>query len=322
MSRPPSGGPRDMKKAQFRFPRRIVDGIILLDKPKGLTSNEALQKVRNLFKAEKAGHTGALDPLATGVLPICLGEATKVAGLLLGNDKAYETVAALGTTTDTDDAEGQVLLSRPVEDYSDERIRQVLQSFIGDIQQVPPIYSALKQGGEPLYVKARRGETPELPARPVHIRSITLLNRSKDAISLSVVCGSGTYIRSLVRDIGEQLGCGAHVAELRRTWVQPFEGSRLWTLDALRELAEQGLDALDALLMPVETGLSCLPSVLLDSDQARRVGMGQKIQLPKPAAAEALVQLIDEAGRCLGLASLDDEGRLKVQRLFRWASVC
>ena len=300
-----------MKKTQFRFPRRTVDGILLLDKPGGLTSNEALQKVRNLFKAEKAGHTGALDPLATGVLPICLGEATKVAGLLLGNDKAYETVAALGSTTDTDDADGQTLLSRQVDDYSDERIQQVLSAFIGDIQQVPPIYSALKQGGEPLYVKARRGETLDLPARPVHIRSITLLDRT-----------TGTYIRSLVRDIGEQLGCGAHVASLRRTWVQPFEGSRLWTLDELRELAEQGLEALDAQLMPVETGLSSLPKVHLDADQARRIGMGQKIQLPKPEAAESMVQLSDQAGRCLGLATMDEEGRLKVQRLFRWASVC
>ena len=311
-----------MKKTQFRFPRRTVDGILLLDKPGGLTSNEALQKVRNLFKAEKAGHTGALDPLATGVLPICLGEATKVAGLLLGNDKAYETVAALGSTTDTDDADGQTLLSRQVDDYSDERIQQVLSAFIGDIQQVPPIYSALKQGGEPLYVKARRGETLDLPARPVHIRSITLLDRTTSTLRLSVVCGSGTYIRSLVRDIGEQLGCGAHVASLRRTWVQPFEGLRLWTLDELRELAEQGLEALDAQLMPVETGLSSLPKVHLDADQARRIGMGQKIQLPKPEAAESLVQLSDQAGRCLGLATMDEEGRLKVQRLFRWASVC
>jgi tRNA pseudouridine55 synthase len=311
-----------MKKTQFRFTRRTVDGILLLDKPEGLTSNEALQKVRNLFKAEKAGHTGALDPLATGVLPICLGEATKVAGLLLGNDKAYETVAALGSTTDTDDAEGQTLLSRPVDSYSDERIQQVLHAFIGDIQQVPPIYSALKQGGEPLYVKARRGETLNLPARPVHIQSITLLDLTRSALRLSVVCGSGTYIRSLVRDIGEQLGCGAHVAELRRCWVQPFEGSRLWTLDELRELAEQGLEALDAQLMPVETGLSSLPKVFLDADQARRIGMGQKILLPKPEAAESLVQLRDQAGRCLGLAAMDEEGRLKVQRLFRWASVC
>jgi len=231
-------------------------------------------------------------------------------------------VVALGSTTDTDDAEGQTLLVRPVDDYSDERIQQVLRTFIGDIQQVPPIYSALKQGGEPLYVKARRGETLDLPARPVHVRSITLLHRSEAALGLSVVCGSGTYIRSLVRDIGEQLGCGAHVAELRRTWVQPFEGERLWTLDELNELAGQGLEALDAQLMPVETGLSSLPNVLLDADQARRVGMGQKIQVSKAQAPEALVKLSDEAGRCLGLAAIDDEGTLKVQRLFRWASVC
>jgi tRNA pseudouridine55 synthase len=311
-----------MKNAQFRFQRRAVDGIILLDKPQGLSSNEALQKVRNLFRAEKAGHTGALDPLATGVLPICLGEATKVAGLLLGNEKAYETVASLGTTTDTDDAMGQPLLVRDVVSCSDDRIRQVLQAFVGDILQVPPIYSALKQGGEPLYVKARRGETLDLPARPVQIRSLTLLGRTDDTLHLSVVCGSGTYIRSLVRDIGKQLGCGAHVAALRRTWVQPFEEARLWTLDALHQLAAEGLDALDAQLLPIEAGLTSLPTIRLDADQAKRVGMGQKIQCPQPMAAESLVQLGDENGRCLGLASIDAEGRLKIQRLFRWASVC
>ncbi len=311
-----------MKKTQFIFPRRVVDGIILLDKPQGLSSNQALQKVRNLFKAEKAGHTGALDPLATGVLPICLGEATKVAGLLLGNDKAYDAVATLGQTTDTDDSVGQVLVTRLVGEYSEQRILDVLQALIGDIQQVPPIYSALKQGGEPMYLKARRGEQLDLPARAVRVDSIQWLSRTETQLRLRIQCGTGTYIRSLVRDIGEQLGCGAHVSELRRTWVEPFQHATLWSLDALNELALQGLEALDAQLMPVEQGLASLPKVVLSAELARKLGMGQKVSVPVLNAACDLVQLCDESQRSLGLASLDALGGLRVQRLFRWAAVC
>ncbi len=310
-----------MKKPQFIFPRRVVDGIILLDKPQGLSSNQALQKVRNLFKAEKAGHTGSLDPLATGVLPICLGEATKVAGLLLGNDKAYEAEATLGQTTDTDDSEGQVLLARPIGVYSEQQIHDVLQTFIGDIQQVPPIYSALKQGGEPMYLKARRGEQIDLPARAVRVDSIQLLSRTQTHLRLNVQCGTGTYIRSLVRDIGELLGCGAHVSALRRTWVEPFQEARLWSLDELNELALQDLDALDAQLMPVEVGLASLPKILLSAELAHKVGMGQKINVPILNAACEWVQLCDDAQRCLGIASIDALGNLRVQRLFRWAAV-
>ena len=310
-----------MKKPQFIFPRRVVDGIILLDKPQGLSSNQALQKVRNLFKAEKAGHTGSLDPLATGVLPICLGEATKVAGLLLGNDKAYEAEATLGQTTDTDDSEGQVLLARPIGVYSEQQIHDVLQTFIGYIQQVPPIYSALKQCGEPMYLKARRGEQIDLPARTVRVDSIQLLSRTQTHLRLNVQCGTGTYIRSLVRDIGELLGCGAHVSALRRTWVEPFKEAKLWSLDELIELALLGLDALDAQLMPVEAGLASLPKILLSAEQAQKVGMGQKINVPILNAACEWVQLCDDSQRCLGLASIDAMGNLRVQRLFRWAAV-
>lgn len=310
-----------MKKPQFIFPRRVVDGIILLDKPQGLSSNQALQKVRNLFKAEKAGHTGSLDPLATGVLPICLGEATKVAGLLLGNDKAYEAEATLGQTTDTDDSEGQVLVSRLIGVYSEQQIHDVLQTLIGDIQQVPPIYSALKQGGEPMYLKARRGEQIDLPARTVRVDFIQLLSRTQTHLRLNVQCGTGTYIRSLVRDIGELLGCGAHVSALRRTWVEPFKEAKLWSLDELIELALLGLDALDAQLMPVEAGLASLPKILLSAEQAQKVGMGQKINVPILNAACEWVQLCDDSQRCLGLASIDAMGNLRVQRLFRWAAV-
>lgn len=310
-----------MKKAQFVFPRRPVDGLILLDKPQGLSSNQALQKVRNLFKAEKAGHTGALDPLATGVLPICLGEATKAAGILLGNDKAYRVSARLGITTDTDDAEGRILLQRPLSPNSARQLRSMLPDFIGDILQVPPVYSALKQGGEPMYVKARRGESPELPARPVSIRNIRLLQCTDSEFTLEVECGSGTYIRSLVRDLGERLGCGAHVSALRRLWVEPFRDWPLISIEALQTLAGQDGKALDDMLMPVEQALVAVPKRHLTADQARRVAMGQAVHLDSLNAACDLVQLCDEGSRSLGLATVDAQGRIHVQRLFRWAAI-
>ncbi len=310
-----------MKKTQFTFVRRPVDGLLLLDKPQGMTSNQALQKVRNLFRAEKAGHTGALDPLATGVLPICLGEATKVAGLLLGNDKAYEVIAALGTTTDTDDADGPVLRQRSIGSYAREQVEALLPQFTGDIMQVPPVYSALKQGGEPMYLKARRGDEIDLPARPVRIHDIELLTLEPAQFSLRVTCGSGTYIRSLIRDLGEALGCGAHVTALRRLWVEPFQALPLWTLDGLQALAEQGLPELDAVLHPVAEALVAVPRLVLDDDQARRVGMGQKIRIPEPFAASERVQLCNVAGLPLGLAGISADGHLTVQRLFRWAAI-
>ena len=218
---------------------RALHGLLLLDKPAGLSSNQALQQARHLFRAEKAGHTGSLDPLATGLLPICFGEATKIAGLLLGSRKAYETVAVLGATTDTDDADGQVLLERPVPALDDATIEAALAPLRGAIRQRAPIYSALKQGGEPLYAKARRGEAIEAPERDVVVHDLRLLERDGPRLRLHVECGSGTYVRSLVRDLGETLGCGAHVAVLRRLWVDPFTQPRMFTLDELRALAER-----------------------------------------------------------------------------------
>ncbi|MEO6172773.1 MAG: tRNA pseudouridine(55) synthase TruB, partial [Arenimonas sp.] len=256
---------------------RSIDGIVLLDKPQGLSSNQALQRVRHLFRAEKAGHTGSLDPLATGLLPICLGEATKIAGVLLGKNKAYDTVAKFGSTTDTDDADGQVLLERDIANFDIKKIQSLLQSFIGKIQQRPPIYSALKQGGEPLYAKARRGEIIEVPLRDVNVESIEITHLEKDEISLRIVCGSGTYIRSIVRDLGELLGCGAHVKVLRRLWVEPFLQPRMHTLDELKALAEQGDEGLMPLVLPIEAGLSGWPEICLDETQAHRFGQGQRL---------------------------------------------
>ena len=205
-----------------RRPRTVfrpLDGILLFDKPAGLSSNQALQRVRHVFRAQKGGHTGSLDPLATGLLPVCFGEATKIAGLLLGARKAYAATAVLGATTDSDDADGAVLRRRPVPDFSTAELEIALAPLRGRIQQRAPIISALKQGGEPLYARARRGEDIEAPVRTVHVHRLELVGHAGNTVELHIECGSGTYVRSLVRDMGESLGCGAHVATLRRLWV-------------------------------------------------------------------------------------------------------
>lgn len=298
---------------------RPLDGILLLDKPPGLSSNQALQRVRHLFRAEKAGHTGSLDPLATGLLPVCFGEATKIAGHLLGNHKAYDTTAVLGATTDTDDADGTVLRTREVPPITRGQVEALLAPLTGRIRQRPPIYSALKQGGEPLYAKARRGEAIEVPEREVDVVSIELLDLAGDRLTLRITCGSGTYVRSLVRDLGEALGCGAHVLTLRRLWVDPFRDLPSHTLEALQALAEQGEPVLDACLLPIEAGLRQWRPVALDPDQARRLGLGQAVQLdPAPDAGE--VNATGADGRSLGLADVDADGLLRPRRLFRWAA--
>lgn len=298
---------------------RTVDGIVLLDKPQGLSSNQALQQARHLFRAEKGGHTGSLDPLATGLLPLCFGEATKIAGLLLGARKAYATTAVLGLTTDSDDADGAPLRERPVPELDEAAIEAALAPLRGIIRQRAPIYSALKQGGEPLYAKARRGEAIEAPEREVTVQSLSLTGRDGPRLHLHVECGSGTYVRSLVRDLGEALGCGAHVASLRRLWVEPFLQPQMTTLERLRELAEQGGDrALDACLLPIETGLSGFGRVELDAAAAQRLGRGQAVACE--AGEPGLVAVFGEAGRCLGLGLRQGDGRLQPQRLFRWAA--
>lgn len=299
---------------------RPLDGLLLFDKPAGLSSNQALQRVRHLFRAEKAGHTGSLDPLATGLLPVCFGEATKIAGYLLGNHKAYETVARLGETTDTDDAEGLVLRQRPVPALQRAQIEQALQHFLGRIQQRPPIYSALKQGGEPLYAKARRGEMIEVPEREVEVERIALLEMDDGTIRLQITCGSGTYVRSLVRDLGEVLGCGAHVAYLRRLWVDPFRQPQMYNWTQLQTIAEQSESLLDSCLLPISAGLTNWPALTLDAEQACRLGQGQVVALDtrvKPGQVQAL----DASGRCLGLAEVGEDGLLRAKRLFRWAAL-
>ncbi len=323
-----------------RIAYRPLHGILLLDKPAGASSNHALQQVRRLFRAEKAGHTGSLDPLATGLLPICFGEATKIAGVLLGESKSYTTLARLGTTTDTDDADGGVLRTRPVPAFDDAMLEAALVPLRGRILQRPPIYAALKQGGEPLYAKARRGEIVEVAEREVDVFRIVCIERGDDWLRLEIDCGSGTYVRSLVRDLGEMLGCCAHVAELRRLWVEPFRAPRMYAMAELEALAATDEAALGACLLPIEAGMVGLPGVLLDAEQAQRLGQGQpawvkpqQIQPIRIAPSQASTQpetlpwigdattvaLYDATGRALGLGALSTDGTLRAQRLFTWA---
>lgn len=302
----------------IRIPRvqnRDLHGILLLDKPLGLSSNKALQTVRALLRASKGGHTGALDPLATGLLPLCFGEATKLAGSLLGSRKAYIAECRLGITTDTADKEGEILLNRPVPVLDEATIETALVKLRGRILQVPPVYSALKQDGERLYVKARRGEVVEVPPREVDVYRLDLLARTDDTLTLHIECGSGTYVRSLAVDIGEDFGCGAHVTALRRLWVEPFREPQMVTIEALQQAAEQGDEALLTWLLPVSAGLSDLPVAHLDDAQSMAISRGQKIQLnPAPPAGQSAAYASD--GALLALLEVDIDGFTRIVRGF------
>lgn len=303
MSRPP------------RIHFRDLHGILLLDKPLGLSSNQALQSVRRLLRASKGGHTGALDPLATGLLPLCFGEATKLAGSLLGARKAYVAECRLGITTDTADREGEVVQQRTVPVLDQDVLERALARLRGRILQVPPMYSALKQDGERLYAKARRGEMVERPPREVEVHRLELISRTHDTLSLLVECGSGTYVRSLAVDLGEALGCGAHLTALRRLWVEPFREPRMVTLEALQQAAEQGDEAMLAWLLPVSAGLSDLPAVALDEAQSMAISRGQPLQLADPPPAGRCAAFASD-GALLALLELDGEGRARIVRGF------
>ena len=293
---------------------RDVHGILLFDKPQGRSSNQALQAVRRIYHAAKGGHTGSLDPLATGLLPICFGEATKIAGLLLGSRKAYLTECKLGVTTDTDDAEGRVVDERAVPRLDDATILDALASLTGHITQTPPAYSAIKRSGEPLYRYARRGEAIEIPPREVDVFDLRLLGRSAETLNLHVECGSGTYVRSLVRDLGERLGCGAHVVALRRLWVEPFLDPRMISIDGLLGIAEGGFDALDALLLPLEAGLAGYPSIAVGPLAAARLRQGQSVEAGVIGSGRFVA--LDDDGRAVALVENGPDGRLRCQRGF------
>lgn len=296
---------------------RDVNGILLLDKPAGITSNDALQQVKRLYFARKAGHTGSLDPLASGVLPICMGEATKVSAFLLDADKRYEVRCQLGVRTATADAEGEVLETRPVADYSEQQIEAVLKQFRGEIEQVPPMYSALKHEGQRLYKLARQGVEVEREARPVTIYELTMTGRGADWVDIRVHCSKGTYVRTLAEDIGERLGCGAHVSELRRTAVGPYaDEGQLVTLDRLRELKANDMPAMDKLLLPLETALTQWPGVELSADAAFYLRQGQPVLVPR-APTSGWVRLYVGNRSFLGMGEILDDGRVAPRRLIK-----
>jgi len=302
--------------AQVKRIRRAVNGLLLLDKPRGLTSNAALQKVRWLLNAEKAGHTGSLDPLATGVLPLCFGEATKFSQYLLDADKAYETVMQLGVTTTTADAEGEVLERRPVT-VGREALEALLPRFRGEIQQVPPMYSALKKDGQPLYKLARAGEVVERAARSVTIARLELLDWNETRVTLAVACSKGTYIRTLVEDLGALLGCGAHVAELRRVQAGPFGIARAVSLETLEKAhAEGGNEALDAFLLPVDSGLEHWPLLRLSEHSAYYWLHGQPVRAPD-APGFGMVRVQDHQARFIGIGEISEDGLVAPRRLIR-----
>nr|WP_178121480.1 MULTISPECIES: tRNA pseudouridine(55) synthase TruB [Pseudomonas] len=289
---------------------------MVLDKPRGFSSNAALQKVRWLLNAEKAGHTGSLDPLATGVLPLCFGEATKFSQYLLDADKGYSTVAQLGVTTTTGDAEGEVLERRAVA-VDEAAIQAALPAFRGQIEQIPPMYSALKRDGQPLYKLARAGEVVEREARSVTIARLELLALQEDRATLEVACSKGTYVRTLVEDLGARLGCGAHVAELRRTQAGPFGLAQAISLDELEAAhAEGGSEALDRFLLPVDSGLEHWPLVQLTQHSAYYWLHGQPVRAAN-APKFGLMRVQDDQGRFIGIGEIDDEGQVAPRRLIR-----
>ena len=294
---------------------RDIHGVFLLDKPQGMSSNDIMQKVKRIFQANKAGHTGALDPLATGMLPICLGEATKFSQFLLDADKRYLVTAKLGERTDTSDAEGQIVETRKVKVKTPE-ILTALEQFRGDILQVPTMFSALKHNGKPLYEYARQGITVEREARPITIFELNFIEYNAPYLTLEVHCSKGTYIRTLVDDLGEVLGCGAHVTMLRRTAVADYPTEKMLDWNALQSLAEQqDLALLDALLLPMDTAVAKLPALTLDENQTQGIGFGQRIKFDNPNRLQGQVRLFSHENRFLGVAVIDENNVIRPQRL-------
>ncbi len=294
---------------------RDVDGILLLDKPLGISSNKALQEARSIFRANKAGHTGSLDPLATGLLPICFGEATKYSSFLLDSSKTYHAHCRLGITTSTGDAEGEIISQRPVK-VSRRQLDRVIEQFRGSIEQVPPMYSAVKHQGERLYKLARQGLEVERQSRQVEIYRLQVLDFSDARLELDIHCSKGTYIRSLVEDIGEALGCGASLSGLRRSGVQPFWDEKSYTLDELRAIEQDDRQNLDDCLLPVAAALGDWPEIELTPDMSFYLLQGQPVQVPK-APTEGLVRLVDPEKGFIGAGTILPDGRVAPKRMMR-----
>ena len=300
---------------------RDINGVLLLDKHQGLSSNDVLQKVKRIYNANKAGHTGALDPLATGMLPICLGESTKFSQFLLDADKRYRVIARLGQRTNTSDADGEVVQERPVE-FSQEQLDAALEQFRGDSQQVPSMYSALKYQGKPLYEYARQGIEVPREARDITVYELQFIRWENDELELEIHCSKGTYIRTIIDDLGEVLGCGAHVIYLRRVQVSNYPSERMVTLEQLQQMVaaaeEAGIEpttVLDPLLLPMDTAASHLPEINLTDVVAAYVLQGQPVQV-QGLPAEGMVRInVGEKRRFIGVGEVDDQGRLAPRRL-------
>jgi tRNA pseudouridine55 synthase len=293
----------------------LVDGLLLLNKPPGMTSNRALQIVRRLLNAKKAGHTGSLDPSATGMLPLCFGEATKVCAYLLDADKTYRVTARLGSATDTGDADGAGIGTAAVPELSFDEWDEILQGFMGDSMQIPPMYSALKKDGKRLYELARKGETVERDPRPIRIDQIQLLEAAGTRLVFRVSCSKGTYVRTLVEDIARKAGTVAHTAGLHRETVGRFRAEDMQDLATIEAQAEQDQDSLRASLLPPDVALTALPAVDLDEDEAQKFCGGQAIQ----AATEqenGLKRVYETGHRFLGVGELTDKGQLAPRRVF------
>jgi len=297
---------------------RPLDGILVLDKPAGMSSNRALQMVKRLYGAAKAGHTGSLDPLATGVLPLCFGEATKFSQFLLEADKAYESTFVLGIATDTGDAEGQVLQTLDASAVTEAEVVSALAAFRGEIEQVPSMYSALKHRGQPLYKLARQGREVERQARKVVIRRLELRafrGGVQPEVEIFLECSKGTYVRSLAEDLGRVLACGAHVARLRRTMAGPFgigDSVAIGVLEALR--ASGRVAEMDALLRSADAGLGSLPLVRLSESGGFYIRQGQPVLVPN-APCDGMVRVVLETGEFLGVGEILDDGRVAPRRL-------
>ncbi len=297
---------------QFKRIKKNVNGVLLLDKPLGFSSNQALQKVKWLYSAAKAGHTGTLDPLATGLLPICLGEATKFAQYVTDADKTYFATIKLGATTTTGDAEGDVLTTAPV-NVSPSQFAATCQQFIGEVSQVPPMYSALKHQGKALYEYAREGVDIERQARLITISAIEVNAFETNIAKITVVCSKGTYIRTLAEDIGAKLGCGAHLIGLRRTETAGYLLPNAMTIEQLEAMP---VDARLAMLLPVDSAIESLPKVILNTDAAFYIMQGQAVwQAGKMPNSD--LRLYDEKDHFLGLGYLQDDGKIAPKRLIK-----
>ena len=301
-----------------RIKGRSVHGILLLDKPGGISSNGALQEVKRLYQARKAGHTGSLDRIATGMLPICLGEATKLSGFLLHADKRYRAVFTLGVRTATGDSEGEVLETRPVHGIDEDGVQRALAQFTGTIQQVPPMFSAVKHQGQRLYRLAHQGVTVDREAREVTVHELSLRRLEGHDLEVDIFCSKGTYVRTLAEDIGELLGVGAHVSMLRRLSVGPFREDQMVTLSAVEALAREGQEALDGALLPTDNAVLQWPAVKLSRDVTYYLNLGQAVMVPHAPTA-GWVRLYGE-GAFLGMGEVLDDGRIAPRRLLHGAS--